>query len=174
MEPVTLFRELAQAGFNFMLDDSDAAFIEDLRPKSTALEAKAYADIAHFCQYYIFSNSRHNKYGEDPDMALFLMSKKSRLVDEERKVFQSLDPAEESWYSVCYHCDRCTLCAFKESEDVANLRTLDGCEPHFDLYTMLLPIQGEDVMREQFATTNYLLRRCVHQILKIIRPLTWG
>ncbi|CCW59865.1 unnamed protein product [Phytomonas sp. EM1] len=174
MEPATLFRELAQVGFHFMLDDSDASFIDDLKPKNHALEAKAYADIAHFCQYYIFANTRHNKYGEDPDMALFRMSKKCRGVDEERKVFQLLDTTEESWYSVRYHRDRCVLSAFKESEEVANLSALDGCEPHFDLYTMLLPVKGEETMREQFSNTNYLLRRCVQQILSIIRPLTWG
>ncbi|KEG15441.1 putative chaperone protein DNAj [Trypanosoma grayi] len=173
LEPATLVRLLSQAGFNFALDDEDAKFLENIVPKSSALEEKAYTDIAQFCLFCAVASSRHNKCGEDADMALFRISRQCRPLDSESPMEVQLED-ESEWHSVRYQTYRCAFAAFKESEEVPDLRILDGHESHLNLYTLLLHEKGEEVRLQAVHRTNFLLRRCVFQLLCLIRPLTWG
>lgn len=174
VEPVTLFRELAHAGFNFILEDEDSVFLQLMIPKTAALEAKAYADIAQLCQYYTIAGTKHNKCGEDPEMALFRMSKSSRAVDEEVPPTDGVQIDDADCYNIRYRRDNCVLSAYTETQEHPNLNVLEGHETHHNLYTMLLPLEGEDHMRTLVDNTNYLLRRCIRQLLQLVRPLSWG
>jgi cancer susceptibility candidate protein 1 len=171
--PAVLLRKLKQAGFNFLVRDEEAVFLDKVVPKSYALEEKAYADLAQFCQYFTIASSQHNKYGEDPDMALFRVSKKWLRPEEEDESFD-IPTAVEVWHSIRYRKDDCALVAFTEADRVADLNLIGGTETHHNLYSLLAPIEGEDELRRQLSNTNYLLRRCVMQFLHLIRPLSWG
>ncbi|ORC93817.1 putative chaperone protein DNAj [Trypanosoma theileri] len=173
LEPATLVRLLSQAGFNFALEDDDAAFLENIVPKNFELEEKAYADIAQFCLFYAIASSSHNKCGEDADLALFRISKQYRAADHDGLFEVPLDNDSE-WDSVRYQTQRCAFAAFKESDENPDLRILDGHESHLNLYTLLLHEKGEEVRLQCIHRTNFLLRRCVFQLLCLIRPLTWG
>lgn len=172
-EPAILFRELKQAGFNFLLVNEDSIFLENIVPKSVALEEKAYRDIAQFAQTHTFASSCHNKGGEDPDMALFRVSRKWLQPDEED---DSLDiPAESSeWYSIRYRSENCVLASFQEQADNTDLNILPGSETHFNLHYLLASLDGEEAVRGQIVSTNYLLRRCIYELLCLIRPLSWS
>ncbi|CBH10336.1 hypothetical protein, conserved [Trypanosoma brucei gambiense DAL972] len=172
LEPATLVRLLSQAGFNFMLRDEDAEFIEDIVPKSSELEEKVYADIAQFCLFYIIASSRHNKCGEDADLALFRMSKQVYLGTEDSPDLTA--EADGEWHSIRYQTHCCAFSAFRERDDVPDLRILEDHETHLNLYTLLLKEKGEEVRLMALHRTNFLLRRCVYQLLRLIRPLTWG
>lgn len=173
-EPATLFRELARAGFSFLLDDEDAKYMDRVVPKSRALEEKAYRDMSQFCQYYAISSSRHNKHGEDCDMGLFRLSRQCRPTEEDKDVFDYRMDHDEVWHSIRYRVENCAMAAFVDSEDHADLNVLRGCETHLNLYTLLLPLKGEEELRDQLTHTNFLLRRCVYQLLMLLRPLSWG
>ncbi|KPI88239.1 hypothetical protein ABL78_2663 [Leptomonas seymouri] len=171
--PAVLLRKLKQAGFNFLVCDEEAVFLENVVPKSRALEAKAYADIAQFCQYYTIASTQHNKHGEDPDMALFRVSKKWLRPEEEDETF-GIPTAVDVWHSVRYRKDDCAVAAFTETDETPNLNIISGTETHHNLYSLLVPIEGEEELRGQLLNTNYLLRRCVTQFLHLVRPLSWG
>ncbi|ESS68749.1 putative chaperone protein DNAj [Trypanosoma cruzi] len=173
LEPATLIRLLSQTGFNFLLDDEDAKFLENIVPKTSALEEKAYADIAQFCLFYAIASSRHNKCGEDADLALFRVSKQSRALDNDERLEVQLDE-DSDWHSVRYQTQCCAFAAIRESDEVPDLHILEGHESHFNLYTLLLYEKGEEVRLQAVHHTNFLLRRCVFQLLRLIRPLTWG
>ncbi|RNF27210.1 putative chaperone protein DNAj [Trypanosoma conorhini] len=173
LEPATLLRLLSQTGFNFLLEDEDAKFIESIVPKSSALEEKVYADIAQFCLFYAIASSRHNRYGEDADLALFRVSKQSRALDQDARLEVHLDD-DSDWHSVRYQTQRCAFAALEESADEPDLHILEGHASHFNLYTLLLHEKGEEVRLQVVHHTNFLLRRCVFQLLCLIRPLTWG
>ncbi|ESL09044.1 hypothetical protein TRSC58_03243 [Trypanosoma rangeli SC58] len=173
LEPATLLRLLSQTGFNFLLDDEDAKFIENIVPKTPALEEKVYADIAQFCLFYAIASSRHNRYGEDANLALFRISKQSRALDHEAQLEVRLDD-DSHWHSVRYQAHCCAFAALEESADLPDLHILEGHESHYNLYTLLLHEKGEEVRLQTVHHTNFLLRRCVFQLLCLIRPLTWG
>lgn len=173
-DPMTLFRLLGQAGFNFILHDDDGKYLNNVRPKSAALEAKAYADIAQYSPFYGVASTRHNKFGEDPDMALFRLAKQARGVDNEHNPYDITEPRTEEWHHLRYHLQSCVLSAYTDDQDRPNLNVLPGHESHFNLYSLLVPVDGEDAIRTQLVNTNYLLRRCIEQILHITRPLSWG
>lgn len=172
--PVTLFRSLAQAGFNFLLHDEDARFLNNVVPKSAALETKAYTDIAQFCQFYSVASTRHNHYGEDPDVALFRLFKKPREIEEELSPYHNVEVCDDEWHHVRYQVSSCVLSAFTEDQDFPDLNVLQGHESHYNLFSLLSRLEGEDAIRAQLVNTNYLLRRCVLQILHLVRPLSWG
>lgn len=173
MQPATLFRLLSQAGFNFVITDEDAAFMENVTPKKKDLELKAYADIAQFSQFYTIAGTKHNRFGEDPEMALFRMTKECRAPTEELEDIDQPESAYE-WYNIRYRLNNCVLSAFKETAMEADLNILQGHETHFNLYTMLLPLRGKEELDMQFSMTNYLLRRSIYQVLMLTRPLSWG
>nr|CCC89946.1 unnamed protein product [Trypanosoma congolense IL3000] len=172
MEPATLVRLLSQAGFNFLLHDDDAVYLEGIVPKSSALENKVYADIAQFCLFYVIAGSRHNKCGEDPNLALFRMSTRTHLDADDAP--DLLRESTDGWHSVRYQTHCCAFAAFDEVSDVPDLRILEGHETHLNLYTLLLKEKGEEVRLLSLHRTNFLLRRCVYQLLSLVRPLTWG
>lgn len=172
-EPATLFRLLSQAGFNFLISDQDAKFLENVTPKRKELELKAYSDIAQFCQYYTIASTKHNRNGEDADMALFRMTHTCRLPDGEAEDFDLPDDSIP-WYSIRYRLDDCVLSAFSEAAKDPDLNVLGDNVSHFNLYTMLLPLRGKEELDMQYQMSNFLLRRCVYQILMLCRPLSWG
>nr|CCC47373.1 putative chaperone protein DNAj [Trypanosoma vivax Y486] len=174
LEPSTLVRLLSQAGFNFSLDDADATFMENIVPKTSELEKKVYSDIAQFCLFYAIASSRHNKCGEDADLALFRISEQPFATTQGDFMSELVMENEVGWHSVRYQTHCCAFSAFEESQEVPDLRVLDGHETHFNLYTLLLKEKGEEVRLQAIHRTNFLLRRCVYQLLMLIRPLTWG
>ncbi|KPA82539.1 hypothetical protein ABB37_03579 [Leptomonas pyrrhocoris] len=171
--PAVLLRKLKQAGFNFLVRDEEAVFLENVVPKSRALEEKAYADIAQFCQYFTIANTHHNKHGEDPDMALFRVSKTWLRPEEEDESFD-IPTAVDVWRSVRYRKDDCALALFTEADETTNLNLISGTETHHNLYSLLASVEGEEEIHGQLFNTNYLLRRCVTQFLHLVRPLSWG
>lgn len=172
-EPATLFRLLSQAGFNFLITDKDAVFLPNMTPKVCELEQKVYADIAQFSQYFTIASSKHNRRGEDPEMALFRVLKEYRGVDDQMEdVDPPYDPA--AWYHVRYRLHNCVLSCFTEDEKNPNLNILEGNESHYNLYTMLLPLVDKEVLDMQYGCSNCLLRRCIYQILMLCRPISWG
>lgn len=171
--PAVLLRKVKQAGFNFLVHDEEAAFLDNVVPKSRALEEKAYADMAQFCQYFTIASTHHNKYGEDPDMALFRVSK-TWLRPEEEDETLDIRTAVDAWHSVRYRKDDCALVVFTEADQTTDLHLINEAETHFNLYSLLAPVEGEEVLRGQLLSTNYLLRRCVTQFLHLVRPLSWG
>ncbi|KAG5468873.1 hypothetical protein CUR178_01709 [Leishmania enriettii] len=171
--PAVLLRKLKQAGFNFLVRDEEACFLESVVPKSRLFEKKAYADMAQFSQFFTIASSRHNKYGEDADMALFRLSKRWRQPGEEDDTFD-IPIAADLWHSVRYRTDDCAFACFTETDEVTNLNILEGTTPHYNLYGLLTPVEGEEPLRKQLLNTNYLLRRCVLEFLQLVRPLTWG
>ncbi|XQJ30737.1 hypothetical protein NXY56_006842 [Leishmania guyanensis] len=171
--PAVLLRKLKQSGFNFLVRDEEACFLENITPKSLQLEEKAYADMAQFSQFFTIASSHHNKHGEDADMALFRVSKRWLQLGEEDETFD-IPTAADLWHSVRYRTDDCALACFTETDEMTNLNVLDGTETHYNLYSLLTPLEGEDALRGQLFNTNYLLRRCVLELLQLVRPLTWG
>eukprot|EP00796_Vickermania_ingenoplastis_P004414 gene4414-3213_t len=172
-EPATLFRLLSQAGFNFIITDEDSRFLENVTPKKRELELKAYSDMAQFCQYYTIASTRHNRHGEDPEMALFRMTQECRAPEAEVDDYDIPDD-NIAWYNVRYRLDECVLSAFSESDKDPDLNALAGNETHFNLYTMLLPLKSKEELDMQYSMTNFLLRRCIYQVLMLCRPLSWG
>ncbi|KAK7197094.1 hypothetical protein NESM_000654400 [Novymonas esmeraldas] len=171
--PAVLLRKLKQTGFNFLVRDEEAGYLENVIPKSRELEEKAYADMAQFSQYFIIASSHHNKYGEDADMALFRVSKRWLRPGEEDEAFD-IPTAVDVWHSVRYRTEDCVLSCFTESDEMTNLNVLDNAETHYNLFGLLTPVEGEETLRGQLLNTNYLLRRCVLEFLRLVRPLTWG
>ncbi|KAG5494139.1 hypothetical protein JKF63_01974 [Porcisia hertigi] len=171
--PAALLRKLKQTGFNFLVHDEEARFLENVIPKSCQLEEKAYADLAQFSQYFTIANSKHNKYGEDADMALFRVSKRWLRPEEEDDTFD-IPTSPDMWHSVRYRADDCALACFTEESEVTNLNILEGADTHYNLYGLLMAVEGEDALRGQLLNTNCLLRRCVLEFLQLVRPLTWG
>lgn len=172
-EPATLFRLLSQAGFNFIITDEDSRFMENTTPKKRELELKAYSDIAQFSQYYTIASTKHNRHGEDSEMALFRMSKECRAPEEEKDDYDLPDDTVP-WYNIRYRLDNCVLAAFSEKDREPDLNILANSETHFNLYTMLLPLKSQEELDMQYSMTNFLLRRCIYQILMLCRPLSWG
>ncbi|GET92478.1 hypothetical protein, conserved [Leishmania tarentolae] len=171
--PAVLLRKLKQSGFNFLVRDEEACFLENVIPKNRSLEEKAYADMAQFSQYFTIASSRHNKYGEDADMALFRVSKHWLRPDQEDESFD-IPTTDDMWYSIRYRTEDCALACFTELDEKTNMNILDGAETHYNLYSLLMPMEGEEALRGQLLNTNYLLRRCVLEFLQLVRPLTWG
>lgn len=171
--PAVLLRKLKQTGFNFLVRDEEASFLDNVIPKSRLLEEKAYADMAQFSQYFTIASTHHNKYGEDADMALFRVSKRWLRSDEQDEAFD-IPTAVDVWHSVRYRTDDCVLACFTEADEMTNLNVLPGAETHYNLYGLLTPVEGEETLRTQLLNTNYLLRRCVLEFLRLVRPLTWG
>lgn len=173
LEPATLVRLLSQAGFNFILKDEDAASLNNIVPKSFALEEKAYADIAQFCLFFVIASSRHNKCGEDADLALFRISKQFLSDNPDDPLQVPLDD-DSKWRCVRYQTQCCAFSATRECDDVPNLRIIEGHESHFNLYALLLDENSEEMRLRVIHKTNFLLRRCIFQLLCLVRPLTWG
>ncbi|KAG5468458.1 hypothetical protein LSCM1_02438 [Leishmania martiniquensis] len=171
--PAVLLRKLKQAGFNFLVRDEEACFLERVLPKSRQLEQKAYADMAQFSQFFTLASSHHNKHGEDADMALFRVSKRWLRPGEADETFD-IPTSDDLWHSVRYRTDDCAFACFTEMEQTTNLNLLEGAETHYNLYGLLTPVEGEETLREHLLNTNYLLRRCVLEFLQLVRPLTWG
>ncbi|CAG9582289.1 conserved hypothetical protein [Leishmania major strain Friedlin] len=171
--PAVLLRKLKQSGFNFLVRDEEACFLENVIPKTRQLEEKAYADMAQLSQCFTIASSRHNKNGEDADMALFRVSKRWLRPGEEDESFD-IPTTADLWHSIRYRTDDCALACFTELDETTNMNILDGAETHYNLYSLLTPVEGEETLRGQLLNTNYLLRRCVLEFLQLVRPLTWG
>mgnify|MGYP001570933550 FL=1 len=175
LQPATLMRLLAQAGFNFLLRDADAAFVDNVLPKTAVMEAKGYNDLANFCTTHAFSNSRHNKHGEDPDMCLFRMSKAQRPVNAERTWYSTTCEGDaEEWHAIRYDNERCALAQFRESEESPTLSNLAGKETHLNLFTLLEAEYGTPAVAQRPRDSNQLLQVAVFRLLSLVRPFTWG
>jgi cancer susceptibility candidate protein 1 len=171
LPPATLMRLLARAGYNFLLQDSDADFIPHVLPKTQAMESKGYQDVARRCCQHAFASTRHNKMGEDPNMTVFRISKERRKAGSEEPFYRDIDE-DEKWYSVRYEKERCVLAAFKDTDADPDFSQLPGKETHLNLDTMLAPEYGAEA--QEHVEHNYLVENAVLQLLTMTRPFTWG
>eukprot|EP00906_Rhabdomonas_costata_P018231 RCo026597 len=172
LSPASLLRMLSNSGYNFLLRECDASFIPDLLPKAMIMENRAYDDMALFCTSFVFASTRHNKLGEDINMALFRISKAMRDV-------ASMDPLrvnlkdDNRWHTVRYEKERAVICRCRE-DDEPNLEELPGQDVHLNLYTILREMHGEEAVTQAIDAPDLLLQNAVKQILSLVRPLTWG
>jgi cancer susceptibility candidate protein 1 len=173
MPPPTLLRLLARAGYNFILTDKDGDALPHVLTKTRELEEKGYADIALFASRFAIASSRHNKAGEDRDMALFRMSRAIRSDDYDAG-FEP-NPADESkWHSMRYETGRCVLAQFREADDDALLSAVQGHETHLNMFMCLSAEFGEQQINSIAKESSPLLQQGVYKMLSLVRPFTWG
>ena len=169
MPPATLLRLLARAGYNFILQDADAKWLPHILPKTKEMEWKGYNDIAQHCTRHAVASTRHNKMGEDPNMALFRISKERRHHEGGEHLIDVDD--DDKWHCVRFERDRCVLAAFKDSDPEPDLSDMPGKETHLNVHMMLKP---EYPPEEFVPPPNHLLQNAVFQLLSLTRPFTWG
>jgi cancer susceptibility candidate protein 1 len=173
LPPMTLLRLLARAGYNFLLNDSDAQFTTGIQPKTADLEAKGYQDIANFCTRFAFASTRHNKLGENRNMTLFRISRDIRSLGSDEPFLRDVDD-DSKWHSVRYERDRCVLANFKDSDDDPDLSSVPKKVTHLNLHTLLQSEYGEATARDVTNNSNRLLQKAVLELLAATRPFTWG
>jgi cancer susceptibility candidate protein 1 len=177
LSPPALLRLLARAGYNFVLNDVDAETErmaeKDFVVKTRDLEERGYSDIALFASTYAVASSRHNKAGEDPNMALFRLSK-ARRDPEAEEPFDPNPEDEGLWRSVRYEADRCVLAQFREADEDAVLSAVEGKLTHLNLYKCLEAEHGADEVKSQVNDVNHLLQQGLYKLLSLVRPFTWG
>jgi cancer susceptibility candidate protein 1 len=174
LPPPTLMRLLARAGYNFVLEDADGFTMPHVLTKSKPLEAKGYKDIALFASRFAVASSRHNKAGEDKDMALFRVSKKTRDPDDDETHFEPNPADEAQWHSVRYETSRCVLAQFREADDDAVLSAVEGHETHLNLYKCLAAELSEEEVNHIAKDSNALLQQGIFTLLSLVRPFSWG
>lgn len=191
--PATLLRKLGESGYLFTFSDADAQFFPDVKPKTKALEAKAYKDIAHFCTAHAFASSKHNaaridcaigNVPEDPSMALFRISKETRSDATAGTPFSRSDAEPENdgkWNCVRYEEHRCAFCQCKEGDHEADMRDAQGSQTHLNLYKTLSAAESssktlaEEIVKPRYLQPDHLLlHQAVFEILSLTRPLSFG
>lgn len=173
LPPATLLRLLSRAGYNLLLTDYDAEFTPGIRPKTKAMEEKGYHDISLFCTRHAIASTRHNKLGENRDMALFRISRDSRPENSEEPLLRDVDD-DNAWLSIRYERERCVISKFRESEPEPNLSNSDGKVTHLNFVMLMANEYGDNAVKNMVTSGNKLLQHAVLQLLHLTRPFTWG
>jgi cancer susceptibility candidate protein 1 len=173
LPPATLLRYLSRAGYNLLLTDHDAEFTPGIRPKTKEMEAKGYQDLAHFCTRHAIASTRHNKLGENRDMALFRMSRDCRAEGSEEPLLRDVDD-DSAWLPIRYERERCVISAFREADSEPNLSSADGKATHLNLVMLMGTEYSQDTVKSIVTEGNKLLQHAVLQLLHLTRPFTWG
>lgn len=173
LPPATMLRLLSRAGYNLMLTDHDAEFTPGIRPKTKEMEEKGYTDLSLFCTRHAIASTRHNKLGENRDMALFRISKETRAHGSEDPLLRDVDD-DSCWLPIRYERERCVISKFKEGDDEPNLSSADGKVTHLNLVMLMGKEYTDGVVRDVVTNGNKLLQHAVYQLLTLTRPFTWG
>lgn len=187
MPPQSLLISLARSGINLLFEESDSQFAEHTT-KLSAMERKAYADIALVSSICTITNSKwnHNE-ANHATRAVFRVSKKlndpslsTGLKEEEidlefvKNSVQINFTNDEEWNLMTYEQDRCCFVDCTDSTESFNHEPQKDLQTHLNIYTALQHKGGEgEHIAEYVEASDMLLCETVRTLLLLTKPFSW-